>query len=303
MVINSKSLLAAAALMPLSALPLPVQAWNFEGHVIVAEIAYQNLTPVARDKVDALTAKAVNALPKKTQHIIGSYKDVSAFAQLAVVPDMIRKQPAQSVWQQMGEAMPPSLNRWDEKKTNQWHYINAVYPTNSQCNFVRKPNIQLATQALYADFNGHPQAASLMFIAHLTGDAHQPLHTVATSLSKYWCKSDLGGNKYTLKGPKKNLHHLWDDGLGLLDDKQQVLELVTALQQEYPKATLTLGQPGDVARWIEESEQLAPLVYSVKQNAQPTQTYIQQGQAVVEKRLALAGYRLADGLNHALGTK
>lgn len=274
-----------------------VQAWNFQGHVIIAEIAYQNLTPAVREKVDALSEKAFQTMPKKTQRIMGSYKGVSQFAQLAIVPDMIRKQSAQSVWKTMGEAMPSSLNQWDDKKTSKWHYINEVYPVSSDCNFVRKPNLKLVTHALYADFKQHPQAASMMFLSHMTGDAHQPMHSVATSMSRYWCKSDLGGNKYPLNAPEKNLHHLWDNGLGLLKNKNDIDDLAVSLQQAYPVTEIDLGSPANVDQWLAESYQLADFAYSVKEDAKPNKAYYQKGQEQVKQRLVLAGYRLADALN------
>ncbi|MGF1723934.1 S1/P1 nuclease [Photobacterium nomapromontoriensis] len=298
-----KQVIKLVVLAPLIFASTVVQAWNFQGHVIVAEIAYQNLTPKVREKVDALSAKAYQVMPKKTQRMMGRYDGVSQFARLAIVPDMIRKQPAQRVWKEIGETMPLSLNQWDDKKTSKWHYINEVYPATSQCDFVRKPNIKLATSALYTDFKQQPQAATMMFLSHMVGDAHQPMHSVATSMSRYWCKSDLGGNKYILDVPEKDLHHLWDNGLGLLEKKHDVDDLVVSLQHAYPVTQMDIGTPVDINQWLAESYQLADLAYSVKVGAKPAEAYYQQGKEQVKQRLALAGYRLADALNAALGEK
>ena len=298
-------LFASALLLPTGLFSLPANAWNFTGHVVIGEIAYQNLTPAARKQVDFLTDTAYIALPSKIQRVMDSNHNVSAFAELSIVPDMIRKDPAQRVWKMMGETIPASLNQWDEKTTGPWHYINYTYPSSSDCDFIREPNIEMATAALYESFQTQPQAASLMFLIHLTGDAHQPTHTVAKSVHRLWCSSDYGGNKYTLKVPQENLHHLWDDGLGLLEKKMQADKLAQSLQAKYPRTSLPELKSvpvGDVKQWVAESVALAPLAYSVKKQSTPSSEYYQQGQLAVEKRLVLAGYRLADMLNHTFAT-
>lgn len=301
---NSSSKGTALSTMALSvvafsvvALPNTAMAWNYQGHVAVGEIAYQNLNDTARHQVDILAEKAYESLPADVQKKMDSFEGASRFAALAMVPDMIRKQPASEVWEEMGETIPAPLNQWDEKQTGQWHYINLTYPATSQCNFVKEPNIRQVGTYLYSEFQQQPQAASLMFLSHIAGDSHQPMHSVAYSLSKWRCKSDFGGNLYTLDVPEKDLHHLWDSGMGLLEKPHNIHEFAASLQEAYPRADMMLGDTGDVSLWVEESYDLADFAYQPKIDSKPSQAYIEQGQEKIKQRLAKAGYRLADELN------
>ncbi|WEM40948.1 S1/P1 nuclease [Photobacterium sp. DA100] len=291
------SAMAALALAPTSAL-----AWNYQGHITVAEIAYQNLEPAVKVQVDELAHKAYQSMPHDVQQKMDSFEGASQFAKMAMVPDLIRKTPAEQVWQQMGETIPATLNQWDEKETGAWHYINQTYPASSQCDFVHTPNIKLVAGYLYEDFKHNPQAASLMFMSHVAGDSHQPMHSISQSLSTTECVTDLGANKHTLDVPQKDLHHLWDSGMGMLDKAHNIHAFAASLQQDFPKGNMELGPVADVDLWVKESFALADFGYSVEKDTAPSQAYYQKGTELVKQRLTQAGYRLADELNTAFGT-
>jgi hypothetical protein len=298
-----KTSIIATAIASLALLPNVAHAWNYQGHVTVAQIAYQNLDTAARTQVDVLAAKAYQSMPKDIQQKMDSFEGASQFAKLAMVPDLIRKIPAEDIWAQMGETIPASLNQWDEKETGAWHYINQTYPATSQCDFIHTPNIKLVASYLFDDFEQNPQAASMMFMSHVAGDSHQPMHSISQSLNQNTCETDLGANKHTLDVPQKDLHHLWDSGMGLLDTAHNINDFATDLQLAYPSTTLTLGKTADVDLWVTESYQLADFGYSVAIDAKPSEAYYSKGTELVKQRMAQAGYRLADELNSALAKK
>ncbi|MGF1701192.1 S1/P1 nuclease [Photobacterium makurazakiensis] len=299
----SKKNIVASAVAALMLLPSAAHAWNYQGHVTVAEIAYQNLNSTAQKQVDVLASKAYLSLPKDIQDKMDSFEGASQFAKLAMVPDLIRKVPAVDVWQSMDESIPATLNQWDEKTTGAWHYINQAYPATSQCDFVHIPNIKLVANYLYEDFKQNPQAASLMFMSHVAGDSHQPMHSISQSLSKTECVTDLGANKHTLNIPQKDLHHLWDSGMGFLDTPYNIHELAKQLQAINPKESFDLGATANVELWLEESYQLADFGYSVEIDSTPSEAHYSQGTKYVKQRLSQAGYRLADELNAAFAEK
>src|SRR3990167_11141866 len=70
----------------------PVFAWNAGGHQVVAQVAYDNLTPAVKAKID--TILKVN---------FDSHYDDDRFLLAATWPDRIKSQ---------------------TKKYNAWHYIN-----------------------------------------------------------------------------------------------------------------------------------------------------------------------------------
>ena len=291
--------LVASAMAALALAPTSAMAWNYQGHVTVAEIAYQNLDDAVKVQVDELAGKAYQSMPKDVQQKMDSFEGASQFAKLAMVPDLIRKVPAEQVWQQMGETIPAKLNQWEEKETGAWHYINQAYPASSQCDFVHTPNIKLVASYLFEDFKHNPQAASLMFMSHVAGDSHQPMHSISQSLSKNECVTDLGANKHSLDVPQKDLHHLWDSGMGMLDEPHNIHDFAVFLQQDFPKGKMELGQVADVDLWVKESYALADFGYSVEKDTKPSEEYYQKGTELVKQRLTQAGYRLADELNSA----
>ncbi|MCW8331228.1 S1/P1 nuclease [Photobacterium sp. SDRW27] len=299
---NKKNLIASVV-AALALVPSVANAWNYQGHVTVAEIAYQNLNITARSEVDALAQKAYLSMPADIQKKMDSFEGASQFAKLAMVPDLIRKVPAQDVWQSMGEEIPASLNQWDEKTTGAWHYINQAYPASSACNFVHVPNIKLVANRLFEDFKQNPQAASMMFMSHVAGDSHQPMHSISQSLSADKCVTDLGANKHTLNIPQKDLHHLWDSGMGFLDTPYNVHDVAAQLQQAYPKASMELGETADINQWLKESYQLADFGYSVEKDTTPSEEHFRQGTQYVKQRMSQAGYRLADEINHVFPAK
>jgi len=295
--------LIASAIATLALTPSISYAWNSQGHITVAEIAYQNLNESAREQVDLLADKAFNSMPEAIQQKMNAYQGASKFAKLAAAPDWMRKIPAEQVWQQMDETIPAALTQWDEKATGAWHYINLTYPVTSQCDFVHVPNIKLVGNELYQSFKADPQAASLMFMSHIAGDTHQPMHTVAQSISKTECISDLGGNRHTLNIVQKDLHHLWDSGMGLLDEPHNIHDFTIALQNQYPHSTFELGNTADINLWLQESFELADFGYSVTIDTTPTPAYYRKGADIVRQRLSQAGYRLAEEINSVFPAK
>ncbi|RXJ71151.1 endonuclease [Veronia nyctiphanis] len=273
-------------------------AWNYQGHVTVAQIAYQNLDKDVRQKVDAFTKKAYQSLPEHILEKMNQLEGASQFARLAMVPDLIRKMPASDVWLTMGERIPDRLKHWDDKTTGAWHYINQAYPASSTCGFTVQPNIKLVNDALYASFKNNPQAASMMFLSHLAGDSHQPMHAVTKSTSSLLCLSDFGANKHRLDVPQKDLHHLWDSGLGFLDQPLNIDVVATELQAEFPKSDSF--EQSDVSLWLRESYQLADFAYSVEKGSTPSDVYMERGTEYVKQRLVEAGYRLAGEQSSAL---
>lgn len=295
--VNNKNLLASSVVL-LALLPQAANAWNYQGHVTVAEIAYQNLSETARTHVDILAAKAYRSMPQDIKDKMDSFEGASQFSKLAMVPDLIRKVPAEDVWKSMGEQIPASLNQWGEKTTGAWHYINQAYPAGSRCDFVHIPNVEIVSKSLFESFKVDQQATSMMFINHLVGDSHQPMHSISSDISgDSSCKSDLGANKYTLNIPQRDLHHLWDSGMGFLDTPYNIHDMAITLQAAHPKASLELGTTANINQWLQESYKLADFGYSVKKDTTPSTAHYTQGTEYIKQRLSQAGYRLANEIN------
>ena len=147
----------------------------------------------------------------------------------------------------------------------------------------------------------------LVWLIHLVGDIHQPLHA-AQRFTASQPGGDSGGNDLKLcssPGCNQNLHSFWDGlfGTDLYPDAsialgQALLEEAT----EPPSGASNL----DPSIWIEEGFNLAKRrVYAapIKTDGSPSLTnaaYRRLAYETGEKQLLLAGYRLANVINSAL---
>ncbi len=261
--------------------PMSTLAWNSNAHRVIAEIAWENLTMPARAQVGCLVRQFQRSWPQ-----------VKSFQQMAVWPDTLKSQGITAF--------------------NQWHFI--AQPFSTESNKVSLPRINdengvWAVQqgvTVLMDGNRDPamQAWFLAFVAHIVGDLHQPLHTITRVSSKH-PQGDLGGNLFMINYPgASNLHQLWDQSLGALPkdlyQKSQVIKIAHELQRRYPQKRFAhRAQDLDPNDWAKESFALGKsFAYQLPENSRPSKHYIKQGQEIALKQIALAGYRLANLLNH-----
>ena len=283
-----KYLLRNIFLILFMGLSLNAYSWNAMGHMVVANIAYQHVTPAVRVKLDKMIANFSKEYPQD-----------NTLTKMSSWPDALRGQKIEMF--------------------THWHYIdlvlsmdgtptkdltdtdNAVWALNAM-----KPIIQ-NTHA-----NPYEQARFLAFMVHVVGDLHQPLHTTSR-ISAAHPDGDKGGNLFTLRrstgnGAAISLHKLWDDGAGFLDGDESeakidsLSQLVTAT---YPEQSF-----GNVAtdlnpeHWAKDGYNIAAKsVYSVPEGQVPSTSYTESEKKIVQQQLALAGYRLANLLNLLLTDK
>lgn len=175
-VVCSISVAFRALLSAVIALVGPVaHAWGTQGHHVIANLAYAQLTAKAKTEVDRLLA-------------------IEPSATLASI----------STW----------ADETRNKTTAPWHYVNFPRNTctydaardcpDGQC-VVGAIDKQLAILASNAPVE--KRLTALKYVVHLVADVHQPLHAGYAD--------DRGGNTYQVQafGRGTNLHALWDSGL------------------------------------------------------------------------------------------
>jgi|CXWL01.1.fsa_nt_gi hypothetical protein len=268
----------------------PANAWGPLGHKAVALVAQERLTPTARRAVYDLIGGV--GLDK-----ISNCADSMLFAK-----DVYNCAGAFDV-----QADP-------KKKTQPWHYISLPitvshsrstlmdYCPNGKDCVVEQVRRQATTL-------GNPKASreqkqiALMYLVHITGDEHQPLHNAEDN--------DIGGNRKqtTFMGVKKNLHSLWDDLIMPEDwkeqDKMDPSPLADELQRLIAAGDLGSAGSGDfIIDAALESHAIAKTKihaqYSKDKGRNLGLPYQQQMQPTVKLRLAKAGVRLAVLINQAL---
>ena len=266
-------------------LQFSVQAWNAEGHMIVAQIAYNHLNPVAKARCDALIAVSLTNSAASTSNFVTA-----------------------ACWA-------------DDNKTalgtGIWHYIDLPFSldgtstsgvSTASFDVVRAINLCITNLQSPTAIQSN-QAASLRYLIHFAGDIQQPLHC-STAVSAAHTGGDSGGNSFTLDSPWFNLHSLWDGGGGFLFDSvsrplsvssQNTLNAKVALiEADYPyNYTTNLGTIPNPLTWAQEGFNLAKTncYVGITNSTTPTTSYTNTAQATTEQRMAQGGHRLADLLN------
>jgi len=251
-------LLTGAALL-CAAIPLPAFAWGKTGHRIVANIADDNLSGLARARV---------------KQILGEER----LADAANWPDEMRSS-HENYWRRIAGPL---------------HYVTVREATAYADN--RPPVEGDAVTALAGfrqtllneDATAEERKLALRFALHIIGDLHQPLHAGNGT--------DRGGNQVKVEffSQETNLHRVWDthmvdrEGLSYSEYSDFLEKRLT------PDAIVKWTDPNPNV-WIAESTQLRDLIYP--DNPKIGYSYVFKHRDAMEERLAMGGVRAAAWLN------
>jgi hypothetical protein len=267
--LKRKCLLTYISVFWLSILSNQAFAFGADGHRIITKIAENHLSEKTVLAIDAITGD-------------------SDLSRLSLWPDRIR-----------------GTLKW--RKSSYWHYINiADHETFETAKRSSKGDVLSALNDSYQQLanttlTDSERLEALSFFIHFAGDIHQPLHVGRSG--------DRGGNSIAIKWPKKaklkNLHWVWDSGLLSLSNlsvEDYVFKLDRVSQKQIQR-----WQQDSFLDWAVESKMLRSQVYEfglktpapqVKgKSSVITQDYIERNQPIIEKRLLMAGIRVAGQLN------
>ncbi|HVS69619.1 MAG TPA: S1/P1 nuclease [Phycisphaerae bacterium] len=315
-------------------------AWNYEGHLVVGEIAWQKLD--AADK--AAVTRILKAHPHYATYLTtgtegasAAEKDEMAFVKAATWPDAVR--PARAPYR------PLIIDPADEKNVTQyhhaeWHFIDIAFVLpgdtkdaglngkgldTSKGDAVTE--IRKAAGGIASQEGAEQKAVDLAWVEHLVGDVHQPLHAV-TLISEEFPPpdGDRGGNSIVVsyvgesgKTSVTNLHAFWDGAVGNVQMEHFTAGSLGALRKKaadfvaaHPEAGMAAQMKKDATpeAWAEESYALAKKdVYeegAIFKLPRPRTSYelpagyVERAHEVAESQVTLAGYRLAATVHAAL---
>ena len=262
----------------------PARAWGVQAHQVVAGIAWQGLSPGAREEATRLLALE----PGQTLVSIATWAD-----------------------EHRGPATAP------------WHYLNfprgpCRFDAARDCPeglcvvaAIERQRAILASKAMDAE-----RLQALKYLVHFVADIHQPLHA--------GYQDDRGGNtvqlRFLMRG--SNLHALWDKGLieqlGLDNEaliaaahaqfaaqgtNQMQVQTQTLRPAQFQSQSTAPAPPGSgLANAIAMAEESCRIVAQpgFYPQGDPSPAYVAGMTPVLLQRLALAGQRLAALLNQAL---
>lgn len=195
-----------SAVLLLLAAATPARAWNDKGHMVVARLAWKELTPDERAKVVALLRTHPHAAEfLAADKPAGFSEDEWVFLRAGTWADWIRSGPAERTKYHEG----PS------------HYVNVPFfpgkpvPLPAPAPVTVITRIESSVRGASSGGDRVKRAVELTWVFHLIGDVHQPLHC-ATLFGEAFPQGDRGGNKSLarVEGRVIQLHAFWDGLLG-----------------------------------------------------------------------------------------
>lgn len=335
----------AAVLTVLLAFPQSSWSWGNSGHEAVAYVAWQLLTPQTKARVIALL-KQVPSLKGSTGTIAGYNEWVQQlpagatgdleneylFMRAATWPDSIKHEGLHdSDTPPRGVAEDPIVGFTDKASHGYWHFVDAPFASDTTAYPTDTPTPNAATQInvlrqhIASDDSDALKAYEVIWLEHLLGDIHQPLH----GSNRYSAGTgDAGGNLVKIKlspvlekkfqcppePPSKTapreLHAFWDQLPGSCS-AINALAPAAAFGQALPAAPDDKVADTDPNDWAAESLALAksdayaaPIGPGVKPSTGTeyviTEDYYDHALLDAQTRVALAGARLAKLLNDNL---
>jgi hypothetical protein len=285
-----------------------VWAWDSDGHMQVAEIAWQHLTPSSRTRVSALL-KLNPSYHSWIAKLPAAKRGRTAFVMAATWPDFIKTAEGYSNDSNTPPPVPASsqnIGYSDHLQHRYWHFIDMPFSTDGSA-LVQpaapnaKTQIDLFAVAIAsADASDDVKSYDLVWLEHLVGDVHQPLHATSR-FSADLPLGDRGGNSVTLcTSPcTDELHAFWDNVLGTTQNASAAITAADKLPAAPHAATVI----ADDQTWIEESFEAAKkFVYAapIGPGAGPytlDAAYRTRAETEAKARIEVAGVRLANLIN------
>ena len=269
-----RGMVIAAVLVLTLFIPSTLVGWGREGHEIVASLAQVRLTENTKTGIRSLIGDA-------------------SLASIASWADEVRP---------------------DRDETYNWHFVDipkdaSGFSDERDCFLPASRHKGSATdhhncvvdrieliKNILSDSNTprDDRIEALKFVVHFVGDVHQPFHAIGEAAGGNGIVVTQFGSTECGRHPC-NLHGAWDSGLiehTAMGRDEYVAHLEKLISDEHLTAT---GSPED---WANESHEYAKSAL-LPDRAQIDENYYETEIKVVDRRLALAGLRLAALLNEA----
>jgi len=307
----------ASVLFSFLALTVSAYGWDNLGHMTVAYVAYQHLNAPTKTRIDQLLRLNPDYPQWRAKVPSGTSaaKDkMMIFMMAATWPDAIKSKPgysddgSENGDRPDGTTSSQNVGYSDHLHHKYWHFVDTPFsadgtPLPSLPNPNAETQIAAFRSVLASSDSDDKKSYDLVWLEHLVGDVHQPLHA-ATRVSSGDPQGDHGGNLVKLCSlPCKNeLHAFWDQ---ILWTSSAVTAAVT-VGNSLPAADSTLAAKKDAADWVKESFDAAKqTVYTgpIGDGDGPftiTPAYRASAKKLARQRVALAGMRLANLLNEEL---
>jgi osmotically-inducible protein OsmY len=297
-----------------------VLAWDDTGHKLTAYIAWEQMSPQAREKAIKILLSAPEDSDLSVFYLQDSRSAAAKQRELFMIA---------STWADIVRDKN-FKNRYAKYHHGTWHYLDTFWrEVNGKVELVPEleSDKENAVERLFVfdkmlrdtSDSDADKAIALAWILHVGGDIHQPLHASAR-VTQNEPKGDQGGNLFMLspkdaKGEDRlNLHWYWDSIVGRniprvndACDSEYLPAIAQQIIKKHPFAKmLNRLKIGKFNEWQQEGFQIASTkLYppSLKFGEVPSESYKKQAFEIAQEQIALAGYRMGEMLNQIFGSQ
>ena len=292
-------------------LPFNALAWNIPGHMLSGAIAYQILQ---RENPSAIVK--VRSILEKNPWYETRWK-----AQLEKLPEAQHDE----MLFILAARWADDIRTWDKAESRlPWHYVDFPFkpegePAGIQAIQPPQGNILTAiaenTRILRTGSDPARRGVALAWLFHLVGDVHQPLHAVQLFTREY-PNGDRGGGDFCVRVAQDraplSLHRLWDGLITSSNNTRTLRNIAIELQSRFTRSGLSELAVTAPEAWAKESFEIAmKIAYQngafhgtpkgkrrncreVTDAAVLPTGYAAIARKIADRRMMLAGYRLAD---------
>jgi hypothetical protein len=307
------------------------RAWNDTGHMTVAMIAWRQLNDRQRQQV----AEILRQHPHYRRYLTadvpsGMAEDEWAFLMGSIWSDWVR--PARPGREQE-TFKGPEITRYNR---GEWHWINIPWVPPDERKKIDPTTLpvheppsaysgfaEVTKQLESPETSAEDRAVALTWLEHIVGDIHQPLHAI-TMWSQRFPQGDHGGGESAVRanGAVVRLHTVWDTALGTSNEYDALTfhaDHILGQAQHEKQRLAELAANKSIESWARESYDMAIAFAYLNGRLEPARFKDWDGKAisiddvpplpssysinahdVVERRIALAGHRLAEQIKRAL---
>jgi len=276
--------------------------WGPHGHMLVASVAYDQLSAQQKKNITELLMNHPDYEPKwkKGYQAVKNDMDLGMYLvmQASTWPDVIRS----------------AKNVNHKFHRPEWHYVDyrVEFPNHHDHTLPDGPKGNVVWAIDYARnkvndtrLDAETRAMFLAWLIHLVGDIHQPLHCASLFNDNYpEPDGDRGGNLFFVRkaATGNKLHSVWDGAPGSSTNVKSIVAQSAEIQQAHPPTDFNLAY--DPEDWSVESFNLAiKKAYkngklegaTDEESAPPLPAgYVDDMNNIVLRQCAEGGYRLGD---------
>lgn len=294
-------------------------AWHDVGHRATASIAFDAMSTDEQVSIIAV----LKAHPRFAEDFVAHMPESIAGDTESVQGRWFLEQAA--AWPDQVETLDDEIRR--EYNRSRWHYINMIVylsaadvteidgkfehnmstqfesPLRQNLNIIQalRGNLQVWRSGNATDTE---KAVALCWILHLTGDLHQPLHTVALFSKPYFPAGDRGGNNIEVVwgNETRNLHAVWDGlptGMESLEPSARTQITIETDMIDDAAIDEWLSHHASLARlFVYPTEVKEQLLSRLTNNESPqievSHEYLVRGRSIARRQVNLAGHRIAE---------